>query len=53
MVVAGGSNGAVQVLRLFEVDRSNDPTEDQIKRLEAAMASNIVKTQATPTLGQG
>lgn len=44
VVVAGGSNGGVQVLRLLDVDLHDDLEVVQTKRLDDAMRANIVKT---------
>ncbi|KAL3150454.1 hypothetical protein ABBQ32_000284 [Trebouxia sp. C0010 RCD-2024] len=44
VVVAGGSNGGVQVLRLLDVDLADDLESVQTKRLDDAMRANIVKT---------
>lgn len=44
VVVAGGSNGGVQVLRLVDVELADDLESVQTKRLNDAMRANIVKT---------
>ncbi|DBA92976.1 TPA: hypothetical protein ACH3X2_003322 [Trebouxia sp. C0005] len=44
VVVAGGSNGGVQVLRLLDVDLAGDLEAVQTRRLDDAMRANIVKT---------
>lgn len=44
VVVAGGSNGGVQVLRLMDVELADDLEQVQTKRLNDAMRANIVKT---------
>ncbi|DBA79036.1 TPA: hypothetical protein ACH3X1_008899 [Trebouxia sp. C0004] len=44
VVVAGGSNGGVQVLRLLDVDLADDLEAVQTRRLDDAMRANIVKT---------
>ena len=47
VVVAGGSNGGVEVLRLLDVDLADDLeafSTVQTRRLDDAMRANIVKT---------
>jgi len=44
VVVAGGSNGGIQVLRLLDVDLADDLEAVQTRRLDDAMRANIVKT---------
>ncbi|KAK3288194.1 hypothetical protein CYMTET_4329 [Cymbomonas tetramitiformis] len=44
IVVCGGSNGSVSVFRLVGVDRPDDTSEEQLRRLEDAMSSNIMST---------
>ena len=43
VVVCGGDTGAISVLRLFNVDRSHDPLEKQLQRLDDALKANVIK----------